>query len=64
MSSSVLANNPLAQFLLPLLAAGGEQKENKKFFGDTPSPGKGLAALCSPAENTKAPFLLQYPNTL
>jgi hypothetical protein len=35
--------------LLSLAAAGGEQKKKKRFFGDTPNPGKGLAALCNPA---------------
>jgi len=35
--------------LLSLAACGGEQKKKKRFFGDTPNPGKGLAALCNPA---------------
>ncbi len=42
-----------------LAAAGGEQKEKKKFFGDTPItcppgrvPGKGLAALGNPASTS------------
>jgi len=35
-----------------LAACGGEQKEKKKFFGDTPNPGKGLAALCNPTEKS------------
>jgi len=41
---------PRPNFLFPLRAAcGGAQKERKRFFGDTPNHGKGLAALCNPA---------------
>ena len=40
---------PQLAFLLLLAAAGGKQKQEKQFFGDTPNPGKGLIALCHPA---------------
>ena len=34
-----------------LAAAGGEQKEKKKFFGDTPNPGKGRLPFAIPLNN-------------
>src|SRR5215469_10841602 len=30
--------------------AAARKKEEKRFCGDTPRPGRGLAALCTPAE--------------
>jgi len=40
--------SPMLLFL-PLAASGGEKNRKKMFCGDTPHPGKGLAALCNPA---------------
>jgi len=44
------AGCPRKNLFLPLLrAAAGGARGGKKFCGDTPRPGKGLAALCNPA---------------
>jgi hypothetical protein len=40
---------PRNLFFFSLAAAGGEKKKEKGFFGDTPNPGRRLAALCTPA---------------
>jgi nucleoside-diphosphate-sugar epimerase len=37
------------KFPFLLAAAGGKQKEEKRFFGDTPNPGRGWQALCTPS---------------
>jgi len=36
---------PQASFSLSLAACGGERKEKKRFFGDTPHPAKGRPPL-------------------
>jgi len=39
-------------FFSPFLAAcGGEQKKKKRFFGDTPNPGKGRLPFAIPLKN-------------
>src|SRR5215472_11591838 len=42
-----------------MAACGGEQKGKKGFFGDTPIPGQGLAALDNPTKLSIFPTLQQ-----
>jgi len=38
-------------------ACGGAQKEEKEFFGDTPSPGREARRLPAPSAGRKKPFV-------